>query len=50
MTTLRAAAAAFLTCALAFSLTPEQKQENLDSFEYVWKTIRDKHWEKNPAG
>ena len=50
MTTLRAAAAALLTCSLVFSLTPEQKQENIDSFEYVWKTIRDKHWEKNPAG
>lgn len=30
--------------------TPEQKQLNLDSFEKVWTTIRDKHWEKNPAG
>jgi len=31
-------------------LTPEQKQLNLDSFEKVWTTVRDKHWEKNPGG
>jgi carboxyl-terminal processing protease len=31
-------------------LTPEQKELNTKSFEHVWKTIRDKHWEKNPAG
>jgi carboxyl-terminal processing protease len=31
-------------------LTPEQKQLNTASFEKVWTTIRDKHWEKNPAG
>src|SRR5580658_3906510 len=31
-------------------LTPRQKQLNLDSFEKVWTTIRDKHWEKNPGG
>jgi carboxyl-terminal processing protease len=28
----------------------EQKQLNLDSFEKVWTTVRDKHWEKNPGG
>jgi len=47
---LRAAAAAFVACSLVQALTPEQKQQNLESFEYVWKTIRDKHWEKDPAG
>lgn len=31
-------------------LTAEQKQLNLASFEKVWSTIRDKHWEKNPGG
>src|SRR5580658_1413621 len=31
-------------------LTPRQKQLNLDSFEKVWTTIRDKHWEKKPGG
>jgi carboxyl-terminal processing protease len=28
----------------------DQKQSNLASFEAVWSTIRDKHWEKNPGG
>jgi len=31
-------------------LTAEQKQANLASFETVWTTIRDKHWETNPGG
>jgi len=31
-------------------LTPEQQELNLDSFEKVWTTVRDKHWEKNPGG
>jgi carboxyl-terminal processing protease len=31
-------------------LTEEQKQANLASFETVWTTIRDKHWETNPGG
>ncbi len=29
---------------------PEQKQANLASFEFVWTTIRDQHWDKNPGG
>ncbi len=32
-----------------YGQTPERKLD-LDSFEKVWTTIRDKHWEKNPAG
>src|SRR5260370_28587069 len=35
-------------CALA--LTPEQRRLNIDSFEYVWKTVRDKHWQTKPGG
>jgi carboxyl-terminal processing protease len=31
-------------------LTPEQKKLNTASFEKVWTTIRDKHWEKKPGG
>jgi len=31
-------------------LTVEQKQANLASFEAVWTTVRDKHWEQNPGG
>lgn len=30
-------------------LTPE-KQRQITSFEKVWTTIRDKHWQKNPGG
>ena len=26
------------------------RQINIDTFEKVWTTIRDKHWEKNPGG
>lgn len=29
---------------------PSERQLNIDSFEKVWTTIRDKHWEKNPGG
>jgi carboxyl-terminal processing protease len=37
--------------ALGFeTLTPKQRQLNIDSFEYVWTTIRDKHWQAQPAG
>ena len=42
--------AIFLASALAAALTPKQRQLNIDSFEYVWTTIRDKHWEAKPAG
>lgn len=35
---------------LVAALTPEQKQLNIQSFEYVWTTIRDKHWQTKPGG
>jgi carboxyl-terminal processing protease len=35
---------------LAAALTPEQTQLNIQSFEYVWATIRDKHWQTQPGG
>jgi carboxyl-terminal processing protease len=35
---------------LVSAQTPQDRQVNLDSFEKVWTTIRDKHWEKNPGG
>ncbi len=25
-------------------------QKDIESFEYVWQTIRDKHWQKDPGG
>jgi carboxyl-terminal processing protease len=31
-------------------LTPEHKQLNVSSFEKVWTTIRDQHWQRNPSG
>ena len=31
-------------------LTPEQRQLNLESFDYVWTTIRDKHWDPELGG
>jgi len=39
-----------LSSPLFAQLTAEQKQSNLASFETVWTTIRDKHWETNPGG
>ncbi|MBZ5608355.1 MAG: hypothetical protein LAP38_08860 [Acidobacteriia bacterium] len=38
------------SAALAFALTPLERQHNIESFEYVWKTVRDKHWQVKPAG
>jgi carboxyl-terminal processing protease len=32
------------------ALTPEQRQLNIQSFEYVWTAIRDKHWQTAPGG
>jgi carboxyl-terminal processing protease len=32
------------------TLTPRQRQLNIDSFEYVWTAIRDKHWQSRPSG
>lgn len=45
---LSAAILAAAVCAVA--LTPEQRRLNIDSFEYVWKTVRDKHWQAKPGG
>ena len=38
------------SAALAVALTPEERRLNIDSFEYVWKTVRDKHWQVKPGG
>jgi len=32
------------------ALTSEEKAKNRESFEYVWTTIRDKHWDKSLDG
>ena len=34
----------------AADLTPRQRQLNVDSFEYAWKTIGDRMWEPMPPG
>lgn len=31
-------------------LSPELRRKNLDSFDYVWTTIRDKHWDPTLGG
>lgn len=31
-------------------MSPGERQVQLESFEHVWKTIRDKHWEAKPGG
>ncbi len=50
-----AIAIVFLTALLLGSplraaLTPEQRKLNIQSFEYVWTAIRDKHWQTMPGG
>ena len=43
--------AVFLVAApLGAALTPEQRQLNIKSFEYVWTAIRDRHWQTKPGG
>ncbi len=34
----------------AADLTPAERQANIESFEKVWKTVRDRHWEARPGG
>lgn len=51
MTRPLAIAAVFLIAVpLGAALTPEQRQLNIQSFEYVWTAIRDKHWQAKPGG
>ena len=47
---MRLFAGLLLSVALHAQLTPQQKQLNIESFETVWKTVHDHHWEKNPGG
>ncbi|MBV9768855.1 MAG: hypothetical protein JOZ32_04730 [Bryobacterales bacterium] len=43
--------AAFLTVfPLRAALTPEERQLNIQSFEYVWNAIHEKHWQLKPGG
>jgi carboxyl-terminal processing protease len=43
-------ALAMVSAGVAADLTPAERQANIDSFEYVWKTVRDRHWEARPGG
>lgn len=47
---MRALAALVLALPLYAQLSAEEKQLNTESFEKVWTTIRDKHWETRPGG
>jgi carboxyl-terminal processing protease len=40
----------FFAAPIFAQLTAEQKRLNLESFEKVWTTIRDQHWEQKPGG
>src|SRR5258707_1009969 len=42
----------FLLCGIlsAGELTPSQKQLNIESFEHVWKKVRDTHWDPKLGG
>lgn len=31
-------------------MSPEERQRQIDSFDHVWQTIHDKHWETKPGG
>jgi len=35
---------------LSGELTPAQKQRNIESFEHVWKKVRDTHWDPKLGG
>ena len=39
-----------VTLTLGGQTSSPEKQRQIDSFEKVWTTIRDKHWQKNPGG
>jgi carboxyl-terminal processing protease len=42
--------AVLLTLTLRGQMLTPEKQRQITSFEKVWTTIRDKHWQKNPGG
>lgn len=43
-------ACALWALASASTLTPEQIRLNVESFDYVWKTVGDKHWDPKLGG
>ena len=44
------ASAVLAAPSFAFELTAKQRQLNIESFEHVWTTVRDKHWQAKPGG
>jgi carboxyl-terminal processing protease len=46
----KAGVAVLAATVCAWALTSEQRRLNIESFEYVWKTVRDKHWQARPGG
>jgi carboxyl-terminal processing protease len=44
------AAALCIVCFAQPPLTPAQRQLNIDSFEQVWTTVRDRHWDPKLNG
>ena len=46
-----AAAMVFIAAAAdRYALTPGERQLNVNAFEYIWKTVRDKHWDPKLGG
>ena len=35
---------------LLAQMSPQERSVQLESFEHVWKTVRDKHWDVRPGG
>ena len=50
MTTIRLLCGVLSIALSALALTPEQREKNIKSFEYVWTTVRDKHWDPKLGG
>jgi carboxyl-terminal processing protease len=50
MTLIRLLCGVLLSALFALALTPEQREKNIKSFEYVWTTVRDKHWDPKLGG
>jgi carboxyl-terminal processing protease len=44
------AAVLFCVSAIGQTLSPEARQLNVESFEKVWQTVRDKHWDLKSTG
>jgi carboxyl-terminal processing protease len=50
MTIIRSLCGVLLSALFALALTPDQREKNIKSFEYVWTTVRDKHYDPKLGG